>query len=120
MYGHQNGVLVNLASQKGIYILYDKTGNVIYVGQSVKGNSSIFKRLAAHTIEPKLRAKWSYFSWFGFNEIKDGQVVKDMCENIQITDVANVLEAILIEVLGAPKNDTQGNRWGEPIEQLIL
>lgn len=119
MFGKMNNSLINLSDQKGIYILYNNLSQVIYVGQSVKGDSSIFKRLAAHTKETKLKS-WTKFSWFGFCEINGDRIISDFDEKINYEDVANVIEALLIEVLCAPKNDTKGNLWGELIEQLVF
>ena len=113
LFGCQNGSSsnVNFKEQVGIYLLHDAR-EVIYVGQAVK--QPISKRLADHC-KDRLNGRWDRFSWFGFYGVdEDGQLITNDFHNtnFSIENVANALEAILIEGLEPRQNRKAGNDFG--------
>ncbi len=113
LYGCQNGSSsnINFKEQVGIYLLYDAR-EVIYVGQAVK--QPISKRLADHC-KDRLNGRWERFSWFGFYGVaEDGKLIMNDFHNtnFSIENVANALEAILIEGLEPRQNRKAGNDFG--------
>ncbi len=99
----------DFADQIGIYVLYDEN-KIVYIGQSV--DSSIFTRLKDHK---KKKAGWDKFSWFGFYDVDiQTQKVNKTTNCIPTTkDIADALEAILIELLKPELNEKKGNNLGE-------
>lgn len=113
LYGCQNGSSsnINFKEQVGIYLLHDAR-EVVYVGQAVK--QPISKRLADHC-KDRLNGRWDRFSWFGFYGVaEDGKLIMDDFHNtnFSIENVANALEAILIEGLEPRQNRKAGNDFG--------
>ena len=113
LYGYQNGSSssINFKEQVGIYLLHDAR-EVMYVGQAIK--QPISKRLADHC-KDRLNGRWDRFSWFGFYGVaEDGKLVKNDFHNtnFSIENVANALEAILIEGLEPRQNRKAGNDFG--------
>jgi hypothetical protein len=108
----QNGTPINFKNQVGIYLLHDAR-EVIYVGQAVQ--QPIAKRLADHC-KDRLNGRWDRFSWFGFHgvSVEDGTLdIEDFNKiNFSMQNVANVLEAILIEGLEPRQNRKSGNEFG--------
>lgn len=120
LYGCQNGSssCINFKDQVGIYLLHDHR-EVIYVGQAIK--QPISKRLADHC-KDRLNGRWNRFSWFGFYGISDnGHLITDDFHNtnFSIENVANALEAILIEGLEPRQNRKGGNDFGYEFLQFI-
>lgn len=99
----------DFAEQIGIYVLYDEN-KIVYIGQSV--DSSIFTRLKDHK---KKKAGWDKFSWFGFYDVDiQTQKVSKTTNCFPTTkDIADALEAILIELLKPELNEKKGNNLGE-------
>lgn len=113
MYGAQriDSQTVNFKEQCGIYLLHDAR-EVIYVGQAVK--QPISKRLADHC-KDRLSGRWDRFSWFGFYGVNDdGKLIQDDFQNINFTieNLADTLEAILIEGLEPRQNRQTGKNFG--------
>ena len=113
MYGAQriDSQTVNFKEQCGIYLLHDAR-EVIYVGQAVK--QPISKRLADHC-KDRLSGRWDRFSWFGFYGVNDdGKLIQDDFHNINFTieNLADALEAILIEGLEPRQNRQTGKNFG--------
>lgn len=109
MYGAQrvDSPIVNFKEQCGVYLLHDAR-EVIYVGQAVK--QPISKRLADHC-KDRLSGRWDRFSWFGFYGVNDGgKLIQDDFQNINFTieNLADTLEAILIEGLEPRQNRQTG------------
>ena len=92
---------VDLAGQHGVYLLYDDSGVVVYVGQAVK---SIGRRLAQHTSD-HLTGRWRRFSWFGIRPVGgDGKLGDVAAGTITPERLVSTLEALLIEALEPRKN----------------
>ncbi|MGN0008032.1 MAG: HTH domain-containing protein [Alistipes sp.] len=113
LYGCQNGSSsnVNFKDQVGVYLLHDAR-EVVYVGQAVK--QPISKRLADHC-KDRLNGRWDRFSWFGFYGVdEDGRLITNDFHNtnFSIENVANTLEAVLIEGLEPRQNRKNGNDFG--------
>lgn len=120
MYGCQNGSSsnINFKDQIGIYLLHDAR-EVVYVGQAVK--QPISKRLADHC-KDRLNGRWDRFSWFGFYGVdENGKMIMDDFHNnnFSIENVANTLEAILIEGLEPRQNRKAGNDFGYEFLQAM-
>lgn len=104
--------------QRGIYVLYDDTFRVVYVGQAGRGNQCLFQRLKQHKGD-HLAERWSRFSWFGTRAVTDKWVLGDD-EDFKPT-LANVLdhiEAILLATSEPPLNLQRG-RFGTDVEQYL-
>ncbi|CAH0281059.1 hypothetical protein SRABI27_03775 [Pedobacter sp. Bi27] len=98
---------VNFKDQRGIYLLYDGR-EVIYAGQAIE--QTLGDRLRQH-LSDRLSGRWDRFSWFGFYAVDDKGHLKDRKKfpDMDIQDMANILEAILIESLEPRQNRKQGN-----------
>ena len=104
----------NFVEQIGIYVLYDKDMQSVYVGQAGNGKASIFSRLKQHESD-HLWNRWVYVSWYGFREVNnDGTLSqKDHVEKTSKIDGANLLneiEGLLITIL-EPRLNKQGAKW---------
>jgi hypothetical protein len=99
---------VNFNEQIGIYLLYDSR-EIIYVGRAVDTN--IAKRLKEHT-QDRLAGRWNRFSWFGFYPVNnEGKLEKKFKNNANSSELAQVIEAILIEVIEPRQNRKQGDSF---------
>lgn len=57
---------LDFADQAGIYGLYDRNNQCIYIGQAGRGEKSgLYDRLKDHT-DDYLFCMWERFSWYGF------------------------------------------------------
>ena len=100
--------------QIGIYILYDKDNNPVYVGQTGSGNQRLFSRLRQHT-KDHLWNRWEYFSWYGFRRVNANAALSDYDKPEKIfktkgDNLLNEIESALIVAL-EPKLNKQGPRW---------
>lgn len=107
--------------QIGIYILYDKEMEPVYVGQTGSSTKRLFDRLKDHTSD-HLWNRWEYFSWFGLRKVnQDGSLsAYDKSErkySVGVPDALNELEGILIRVL-EPRLNKQGPRWNKNVEEF--
>lgn len=98
---------VNFKDQRGIYLLYDGR-EVIYVGQAIE--QTLGERLKQHLTD-RLSGRWDRFSWFGFYSVTDKGHLDDRkkFQNLDIQEMANILESILIESMEPRQNRKQGN-----------
>jgi len=98
---------VNFKDQIGIYLLHDSR-ETIYVGQAI--NQSLGQRLKNHTTD-RLGGRWDRFSWFGFYPVSDegNLITRITLENISPQNLADIIEAILIESIEPRQNRKQGN-----------
>lgn len=98
---------VNFQNQIGVYLLHD-TRETIYVGQAI--DQPLAQRLRNH-IADRLSGRWNRFSWFGFYPVnKTGTLSLNIdFKNLTVRDIADILEAILIESIEPRQNRKQGN-----------
>jgi hypothetical protein len=107
-------LLVDLKEQIGVYVLYDRNQNIVYVGQAGNGNATLFGRLRTHE-KDALWNRWEYFTWIGFKGINgDGtlsalQKVESNVSGLSYSDALNEIEGILIEVIEPKLNKRSGN-----------
>lgn len=112
--GYKGRRNANFRDQSGVYILYDKDMNPIYVGQAGRGNTSLFSRLKAHESD-HLWNRWHYFSWFGLCKANMNGTLsraEDPEKSIhgKLKEALNDIEGVLI--LGIePKLNKQGPRF---------
>jgi len=117
--GHLKGYMnkareVDFREQIGIYVLFDKDLNPVYIGQAGK-NQRLFGRLKQHDSD-HLWNRWEHFSWFGFRRVNksSGQLSLfdslDKTFKISGTLLLNEIEGALITAL-EPKLNKQGARW---------
>lgn len=108
---------VNFREQRGIYVLYDDTFRIVYVGQAGRGTRNLFNRLNDHRRDD-LAGRWTKFSWFGTRAVSDDYVLEDD-EAIKpsLAEVLNHLEAILIASAEPPLN-RQGGKFGKAEKYL--
>lgn len=117
--GHLKGTAPGLPTadfreQIGVYVLYDSSQRIIYVGQAGNGNATLFTRLKNH-MDGQLWNRWQYFSWVGFRDVNaDGnlsaqQSVDSGVSGFKYADALNEIEGILIEII-EPKLNKQSGR----------
>ena len=106
--------------QIGVYVLYDKNQNIVYVGQAGNGNATLFSRLKNH-MDGALWNRWEYFTWVGFRGVTksgvldDRQKVESSISGYKYSDALNEIEGILIEVI-EPKLNKQSGRLQKAVE----
>ncbi|MCB2171004.1 MAG: GIY-YIG nuclease family protein [Deltaproteobacteria bacterium] len=113
--GYNGRDIVDFRNQRGVYVLYDKDMKPIYVGQSGKGKSCLFKRLDDHNAD-HLSGRWEYFSWFGLCDVD--RINNSLIEvenssaklNGTIADSLNEIESALILAM-EPKLNKKGASW---------
>jgi hypothetical protein len=110
--------------QIGVYVLYDRNQQIVYVGQAGNGNASLFTRLKNH-MSHALWNRWEYFSWIGFKdvnadgELSDQQRVTSSVSGFKYADALNEIEGILIEII-EPKLNKQSGRLKSAVEYFQL
>lgn len=106
-----NKTEANFADQTAIYLLYDKVGRCIYVGQAGRGETrGLFDRLRDHAIDDDLFCLWERFTWFGFYSheiLKDKGPYEEMLD-VEITQAMDVIEAIGIYASNPAMNRKRG------------
>jgi len=110
---------VDFWNQVGIYCLYADL-DLVYVGQAgLSDKSCIGDRLKSHT-KDDTADRWDKFSWFGLCKVKQNGTLGARFEKAKATwsDVADVLEGILIEVAEPPENSQKG-RFGPGVHRYI-
>ncbi len=126
--GHLKGVLasattaepVDFRDQQGIYVLYDDSFRLVYVGQAGSGKQSrLFDRLKQHTKDP-LSDRWAKFSWFGVRGVRqDGQLrAENIAAHPRLNEILDHIEAVLIAAAEPPHN-RQGGRFGKSVNQYL-
>ena len=88
----------NFADQSGVYGLYSKNHECIYIGQAGRGESSgLFDRLKAHAIDDHLFCFWERFTWFGFytpDQLKKENYDDPIAEKVNVTDALDTIELV--------------------------
>jgi hypothetical protein len=109
----------NFWKQAGIYALYADY-HLIYVGQAGLGDKSCLGNRLKHHLRDALAGRWDMFSWFGLCKVKQNGEMGARFNKAKATwsDVADVLEGILIEVAEPPQNSQKG-RFGPGVERYI-
>ena len=113
---------INFRYQKGVYVLFTQTREVVYVGQVGAGErAGLYGRLRAHTMNRR-RERWTHFSWFGV--CAANFETKALCDyksqgSQNATSVLDELEGILIHLL-EPRLNRQGPKWKGISEYLQL
>lgn len=106
--------------QIAIYVLFNGSREVVYIGQTGKGNQRLFSRLRQHARGP-MRDRWHNFSWFGFLEAdtKSGKLVE--AENPEAAvkgshlAALDEIEAVLMQIV-EPRLNKRGPNWKDTIE----
>lgn len=123
--GHLQGTASNkrkadFRDQIGVYVLYDRNQQIVYVGQAGNGNASLFTRLKSH-MSGALWNRWEYFSWVGFRDVNangtlsNQQSVDSYVSGFKYSDALNEIEGILIELI-EPKLNKQSGRLKNAVE----
>jgi hypothetical protein len=109
---------IDFREQTGIYILYDKDRNPVYIGQAGGGKSNLFSRLKQHGND-HLWNRWEYFSWFGIKKPTKKKVADQRNEGTRLSATVGTLldelEGLLIAVV-EPKLNKQGHKIGKEKE----
>lgn len=101
------GNATDFSNQAGVYLLYDSSGRVVYVGKVEQARLGL--RLAEHT-KDRLSSRWDRFSWFGVRSVKaDGKLGDMPSSGISVSTLIATMEALLIEGLEPPQNRRQGD-----------
>lgn len=110
-----NNTPVDMAFQKGIYILYEGK-KAVYVGKTERGG--LITRLREHR-RGKKWGRWDRFSWFGIVPVdeKTGKLRRQKSGQ-KSASIADVGESLLIEVLEPYLNGQSGNCIGEMYVQV--
>lgn len=104
---HKMSQYIDFNKMRGVYMLYDQNGNLVYVGLATNG---IGDRLKDHTRDKHANA-WTQFSWFGIDNIKqDGTIKRSTHLQTTISDVASALESVIIIGVQPPRNMKSGDR----------
>lgn len=100
---------VNFKYQNGIYLLHDSR-ETVYIGQAIE--QPLGKRLKDHTTD-RLAGRWDRFSWFGFYPVtEDAKLNLNVrFRDFTIQNLADIMEAILIESIEPRQNRKQGNSF---------
>lgn len=114
----KRGGEVDFREQRGVYVLYDSSFRMVYVGQSGRGVRCLFSRLKDHR-KDHLAHRWSRFSWFGTRGVawdkKDRPyLAEDEDFTPRLSDVLNHIEGILIAAAEPPLN-RQGSKFGSDV-----
>jgi len=106
LYGreHPKADRIDLAGQRGVYLLYDTRGPV-YVGQ-VTGQS-LGRRLWQHTTD-RLASRWHLFSWFGLCPVEEDGTLGDPRGTTSAKQLIGTMESLLIEALEPRQNRQAG------------
>lgn len=125
--GHLRGYSVrnqqreaDFREQIGIYVLYDSSFNMVYLGQAgANDNHHIFSRLKEHKND-QLAERWSRFSWFGLRSVNKNCSLRKVSQakHPSLGEVLNHMEAVLLAAAEPPHN-RQGGRFGDKVEQLL-
>ena len=109
---------VDFRQQRGVYVLYDDSFRIIYVGQTGVGTQRLFIRLRQHRRD-HLAQRWNRFSWFGILPVTNGTLDED-AEPPPPTVAATLdhIEAILLAAAEPPLNLQRG-RFGQEVQQFI-
>ena len=105
---------VDFRDQIGIYVLFDKDLNPVYIGQAGK-YQRLFGRLKQHEGD-HLWNRWEHFSWFGFRRVNKSSGQLSLFDSLNKTFkisgtlLLNEIEGALITAL-EPKLNKQGARW---------
>lgn len=100
--------------QIGVYVLYDRNQNIVYIGQAGNGHATLFTRLKNH-MDGALWNRWEYFTWIGFRDVNangslsNQQNIASAVSGYKYSDALNEIEGILIEVI-EPKLNKQSGR----------
>lgn len=98
---------IDFNKMRGIYMLYDVNGSMVYVGLATNG---IGGRLRDHTRDKHANA-WVRFSWFGIDGIKqDGTIRRSTHLQTTVSDVASALESVVIIGVQPHRNVKMGDR----------
>ncbi|MEQ1935305.1 MAG: GIY-YIG nuclease family protein, partial [Fimbriimonadaceae bacterium] len=104
---------VDFRDQQGVYVLYDSSFHIIYVGQAGAGaGNMLFGRLKYHT-RHDLADRWERFSWFGVREVLKSKKLSAPTKRISTAPnyVLNHVEAVLIAA-AEPSHNRQRGRFG--------
>ncbi len=96
---------VDLAEQRGIYLLYDGR-EVVYVGRCT--DRRLGTRLYEHTYD-RLKTRWNRFSWFGLCPITDAGELGKPTQGHSAEQLIAAMEALLIRALEPPQNRRRGD-----------
>ena len=110
---------VDFWRQGGIYALY-ADHHLVYVGQAGLGDKSCIGSRLKHHTRDDLADRWDMFSWFGLRKVRKNRKLGAKFNKAKATwsDVADVLEGILIEVAEPPQNSQKG-RFGSGVHRYI-
>ena len=123
--GHLKGYapakpIADFREQIGVYVLYDRDQQIVYVGQAGNGNATLFTRLKNH-MSGELWNRWQYFTWVGFRDVNangnlsNHQEILTKINNYTYAKALNEIEGILIEVI-EPKLNKQSGKLASAVE----
>ena len=92
-------VLVDFASQEGIYLLHHhNTPTAVYVGMTSRAENGLYHRLRDHTMD-QAAGRWETFSWFGFRPVDRSGNLGEAADVVPRRRMIEIIEAILIETM---------------------
>ena len=105
--------VADFRDQIGVYVLYDSSQRIVYVGQAGNGNATLFGRLKAH-MSGRMHNRWEHFSWVGFRDVNANgslsahQNIEAGVSGFRYSDALNEIEGILIEIVEPKLNKQSG------------
>ena len=109
---------VDFREQRGVYVLYDESFRIMYVGQAGgRADQCLFQRLKQHT-KDHLAERWKLFSWFGTRAVVGSGLAKRDEIAPSLSDALNHIEAILLASAEPPLNLQRG-RFGKAVAQYL-
>lgn len=106
--------------QIAIYVLFNGNREVVYIGQTGKGNQRLFSRLRQHARGP-MRDRWHNFSWFGFLDVdsKSGKLIETDNPEAAVKGshlaALDEIEAVLMQIV-EPRLNKRGPNWTDTVE----
>ena len=110
---------IDFRNQSGIYVLYNPSYEIMYIGQTGKNERFLMSRLKDHR-KGNLARRWDRFSGFGFRWVKkNGELsTPTVAQHSDTAEALNIIEAILIHSAEPPLNK-QGGRFGKEVERYL-
>ena len=119
-YSEKSNQIVDFAYQAGIYALYNRGAEVIYVGQAGRGDGNgLFHRLKTHALEDELFCMWERFTWYGFyssevvNKMENQAWDNEFKIETDVNVLMNVIESMIIRINIPRFNKSVGSLKGE-------
>jgi hypothetical protein len=117
--------VVDFRDQIAVYVLYDENMQIVYAGQTGRGeHDRLLSRLKFHR-DGRARNRWRYFSWFGLRQTTEARGLHsgqshDSRPNLATNkDALDEIEFVLLRVVEPKLNLNSGNWQSQEIERYV-